>query len=369
MNQTGADITAAFTDPNFLAAVYEAIGKNSPEPIYDTDVSSVATLEIDSRNIESLAGLEHFRALSVLDCSNNQLNAFDVTGLALTRLDCRWNNMADESKVKGFVGSWDNEAFKFKPRNTVIPHGFREVYFGSSTTTGVPVAFNDNIRPCRVYHLDACSGPLEAVLFDDGFVLVPLPADWFAEPFEPTRIIEGQCFYAPELVESLYCWDIDHCLLPFAVDKKWGYCNTETGKVVFEPQWEFCDEFLGDYAVISVGDELDEEKLGYNYNGMFGMIDFHGNTVIQPKYQFLSDLYPHGIIFAEMNGLWGVIDIFEQPIVPFQWDSIWSYGDPFLDAGCGFIATKIVDGSVRYAILDKDGRIIIDDLTAYPERH
>jgi len=37
------DITAAFTDPNFKAAVYEAISKTAPNPILDTDVAGITT--------------------------------------------------------------------------------------------------------------------------------------------------------------------------------------------------------------------------------------------------------------------------------------------------------------------------------------
>ena len=47
------DITADFTDPAFLAAVYEIIEKPMNEPIYKSDVETVDELEIEGRCIKS----------------------------------------------------------------------------------------------------------------------------------------------------------------------------------------------------------------------------------------------------------------------------------------------------------------------------
>jgi hypothetical protein len=52
----------------------------------------------------------------VLYCSNNLLKGFDVTGLTLlTNLECGYNNMANESAVKGFTGVWGG-SFMFIPQ-------------------------------------------------------------------------------------------------------------------------------------------------------------------------------------------------------------------------------------------------------------
>jgi len=78
----GTDITDKFTDSNFRAAVYETIGKAAPEPILDTDVAGITILEVEGKNILSLAGLEHFTDLVTLNCSNTSLQYFPICLLA-----------------------------------------------------------------------------------------------------------------------------------------------------------------------------------------------------------------------------------------------------------------------------------------------
>ena len=67
------DITDNFTDPNFRAAVYEEIGKDNSERIYDYDVEWIDRLDVYDRGIQSLAGLEWFTGLRNLICGVNQL--------------------------------------------------------------------------------------------------------------------------------------------------------------------------------------------------------------------------------------------------------------------------------------------------------
>ena len=88
------DITADFTDPNFKAAVYLQIGKTDPQPILSTDLNTITNLDVSDKGIQSLAGIEHFTALTELYCYSNQLTKLDVTGLtALTKLSCDSNQL------------------------------------------------------------------------------------------------------------------------------------------------------------------------------------------------------------------------------------------------------------------------------------
>lgn len=87
-----SDITGDFTDPNFLAAVRTALGKGVSEPVLDTDnFAGVTSLNVSNRNISSLAGLERFTALRVLNCTNNLLTALPVLPGSLASLDCSQN--------------------------------------------------------------------------------------------------------------------------------------------------------------------------------------------------------------------------------------------------------------------------------------
>jgi len=86
------DITDMFSDANFKTSVYELIGKTAPEPILNTDVAEVTTLDIHAKNIQSLDGLEYFSSLKFLLCQYNQLTALPVLPLSLVVLECH-NNM------------------------------------------------------------------------------------------------------------------------------------------------------------------------------------------------------------------------------------------------------------------------------------
>lgn len=90
------DITAKFTDENFLAAVYSLIGKAAPDPILAGDVSSENLLALSGKNIESLAGIEYFTALEILSVGNNQLTELDLSNnIALTNLNVSGNQLTE----------------------------------------------------------------------------------------------------------------------------------------------------------------------------------------------------------------------------------------------------------------------------------
>lgn len=87
------NITAAFTDANFKAAVYDWIDKPASAPIYDTDVAGIDYLYVGYRDIQSLNGLEYFTSLQELNCYNNQLTALPTLPSSLEWLDCGDNQL------------------------------------------------------------------------------------------------------------------------------------------------------------------------------------------------------------------------------------------------------------------------------------
>ena len=91
------DITADFTDPNFLAAVRALASVNKPtEPILKSDVAGITMLDVSNKGIASLAGIEYFTALTYLNCANNQLIELDVSNnTALTSLYCPGNQLTE----------------------------------------------------------------------------------------------------------------------------------------------------------------------------------------------------------------------------------------------------------------------------------
>lgn len=91
----GVDITAVFTDPVFRNAVYSAIGKTAPEPIYDTDAAKVEMLLVGGviNRAKNLAGVEHFVRLKRLFVSYNQLTELPTLPSSLADLYCDFNQL------------------------------------------------------------------------------------------------------------------------------------------------------------------------------------------------------------------------------------------------------------------------------------
>ena len=89
------DITAKFTDANFRAAVYEAIGKEAPASILDTDVAGMAQLNVSYKNITRLDGLEYFTGLKYFYCSINQLTELPELPSGLISLRCSENQLKE----------------------------------------------------------------------------------------------------------------------------------------------------------------------------------------------------------------------------------------------------------------------------------
>jgi Leucine-rich repeat (LRR) protein len=67
------DITAAFTDPAFLAVVRETLRLPSGSPVTDTQAATITQLDASGRGIASLAGIQYLTNLLVLDVSEKEL--------------------------------------------------------------------------------------------------------------------------------------------------------------------------------------------------------------------------------------------------------------------------------------------------------
>ena len=61
----------------------------------DTEIAGVTTIDVSNKGLGSLKGIEHFTALTVLQCSLNSLTVLDLSqNTALISLDCSVNNLS-----------------------------------------------------------------------------------------------------------------------------------------------------------------------------------------------------------------------------------------------------------------------------------
>ena len=83
---------ANFPDANFRAALASILRISEGDEITDARISATTELNVSSKSIADLTGIEHFTALTELRCSGNRLTSLDVSGCtALTQLYC-YNN-------------------------------------------------------------------------------------------------------------------------------------------------------------------------------------------------------------------------------------------------------------------------------------
>jgi hypothetical protein len=143
---SSTDVTDAFTDANFLAAVRDLLGKDASEPVYDTDCAAEKILNVKEKNISSLAGLEYFTSLTALNCSNNELKGFNVTGLsALVTLDCSYNYMTSEADIVGLNTNLTTD-FTFEPQYVAVTD-ISDI--PTTATANVPLTLTGTVVPAN----------------------------------------------------------------------------------------------------------------------------------------------------------------------------------------------------------------------------
>ena len=84
-----------FPDENFRSYVQKTVmGSSSATTLTDAKIQSRTSIDVTNKKIANLKGIEHFTALTILDCAQNQLTTLDVSkNTALTSLGCGANQL------------------------------------------------------------------------------------------------------------------------------------------------------------------------------------------------------------------------------------------------------------------------------------
>ena len=147
----GEDITAAFIDLNFRAAVYQQIGKTAPAPIYDTDVAGVTRLDVFYQKIQSLAGLEYFVELKFLECGANKLTELPALPPSLEYFRCCTNELTALPSLPSGLTSLDCEGNIHLAALPALPQSLTHLNYGGTGLTALPTL------PQSLTHL-SCGG-------------------------------------------------------------------------------------------------------------------------------------------------------------------------------------------------------------------
>ena len=90
-----------FPDANFRSALAEMLEINEGDEITAEKIAATTELNVNSKSIATLTGIEHFTALTKLECGYNQLTSLDVSNnTALTLLRCHYNQLASLDVTK-----------------------------------------------------------------------------------------------------------------------------------------------------------------------------------------------------------------------------------------------------------------------------
>lgn len=89
--------TTNIPDPEFEQALID-LGIDSDgtvnQEVLTADISGISSLDVNSRNISDLSGIEDFSSLTFLDCSNNELTVLNLNeNKNLTELICFFNKL------------------------------------------------------------------------------------------------------------------------------------------------------------------------------------------------------------------------------------------------------------------------------------
>ncbi len=145
-------------------------------------------------------------------------------------------------------------------------------------------------------------------------------------------------------------------LLPFRVDKLWGYKDKQ-GEIKIEPQFQRASKFAGNIAIVAK-------------NGNLGAIDKNNNLIIPFRYEYLIPLDTAEFLFgyrAKYFGEYtiGVMTKDETVKIPAEYSYISKYRDTYtVTKNKDSIIGKSSIGDVRsisstYGLLDINGNVII----------
>ena len=96
-----------FPDANFRAALAAELGISEGDEITEAKIAATTTIDVSSKSIADLKGIEHFTALETLSCGDNQLTSLNVSNnTALTGLSCGGNQLTSLDVSKNTALTW-----------------------------------------------------------------------------------------------------------------------------------------------------------------------------------------------------------------------------------------------------------------------
>ncbi|MDR2680464.1 MAG: leucine-rich repeat domain-containing protein [Tannerella sp.] len=131
------DISTKFKDPGFLRIVREILSKSSDGAVYKTDCAGVTELTLIEKNLSSLAGIEYFTNLTLLDCRDNQLTSLPPLPKRLQTLVCHGNQIASLPSLPDVLTELDCRRNRLETLSS-LPENLTVLYCEGNRLTRLP---------------------------------------------------------------------------------------------------------------------------------------------------------------------------------------------------------------------------------------
>ena len=137
-------------DPEFQKCLLKQWDENRDGRISKKEAESIGSIYCRNRNIKSLAGIEQFENLGILDCSDNNLTSLDVShNTKLSILLCRSNNLTSldvshNSDLRELDCRYNNQFYDDKLMSLDVSNNskLKKLYCGGNNLTSLDVSHN-----------------------------------------------------------------------------------------------------------------------------------------------------------------------------------------------------------------------------------
>jgi len=113
-------------------------------------------------------------------------------------------------------------------------------------------------------------------------------------------------------------------LIQFEVEGKWGFADIYTGEIRVDHVWDYAGPFYHGYAHVVLGVKLEISDGSHieKQGGKHGYINRDGELTIPLEYDDAEEIPYRKYFKVAKNGKWGIIDIQNKIMIPFQWNHL-----------------------------------------------
>ena len=140
---TDADVTESFIDPNFQAEIRKSLEIGEDEPIFKSACATIPYLELRGDDIKSLEGIKNLSGLTKLLCGLKQLKSLDVSGLKSLKTMALTSGQLESINVSGCTALTSLECYNNQLKLLDISYcvKLQRLYCSRNQLTGIDISY------------------------------------------------------------------------------------------------------------------------------------------------------------------------------------------------------------------------------------